>query len=70
VIQKVDGKPVTKAEMVQEIVRSKPLSTRITVDFLRNGHPVAVGLISEPLPEAADAMQTAKPRVQPSWPGQ
>lgn len=66
VIQKVDGKPVTKAEAVQEAVRAKPLNSRFAMGILRNGHPVEVGLISEQLPDGEEgAMAPLKPRVMP-----
>ncbi len=66
VIQKVDGKRVAKAEAIQEAVRSKPLNSRFSLDILRNGHPVEMGLVSEQLPDnEGGAMTPLKPRVQP-----
>jgi S1-C subfamily serine protease len=68
VIQKIDGKTVTKAEAVQEAVRAKPLNSKIAVGILRNGHPVEVGLTSEQLPESDEAMTPSRPRVRPMMP--
>lgn len=50
VIQKMDGKAISKAEAVQELVRGKPLNSKFTLGILRNGHPVEMTLTSEPLP--------------------
>ena len=52
VIRKVDGKPVLKPEAIQEAIRAKALNSRIAIDILRNGHPISVDVVSEPLPDA------------------
>jgi S1-C subfamily serine protease len=62
VIQKMDGKPVSKADTVQELVRSKPLNSRFSLLILRNGHPIEIGLTSEALP-AEGAMVPIQTRV-------
>lgn len=67
VIQKLDGKPVTKAEIVQDSIRIKPINTKISLDILRSGHPVQVGVTTEQLP-AEDAMVPFRPRVRPMYP--
>lgn len=64
VIQKVDGKAVTKPEAVQEMVRAKPLNTQISLGILRDGKPLAVSLTSEQLP-SEEALTPLKPRIQP-----
>jgi S1-C subfamily serine protease len=63
VIQKMDGKPITKAETVQELVRGKPLNSKFTLGILRNGHPIEIGLFSEPLP-AEGAFSPLQTRVR------
>jgi S1-C subfamily serine protease len=68
VIQKIDGKTVTHAEVIQEEVRAKPLNSRISIGILRNGHPVEVGLVSEQLPDNDGALLPSHPRVQPMTP--
>lgn len=68
VIQKIDGKPVTKAEAIQEAVRAKPLKSKISIGILRNGHPVEVGLTSEQLPDSDEALTPSRPRVRPMTP--
>jgi serine protease Do len=66
VIQKMDGKPVAKADTIQELVRSRPLNSKFNLSILRNGHPIEIGLVSEPLPaEGAIAPIRARMRVMP-----
>ncbi|WP_303673956.1 trypsin-like peptidase domain-containing protein [Vampirovibrio chlorellavorus] len=70
VIQKIDGKLATKADVVQESIRQKPISTKINLEILRNGHRIQVGVLSEPLPTNTDeALVPAKLRVKPLYPG-
>lgn len=64
VIQKVDGKLVNKAQAVQDVVRSKPLNSRFTLDILRNGHAAQVGLTSETLPATDAALVPSRQGVQ------
>lgn len=68
VIQKIDGKPVTHAEAIQEAVRAHPLNSRISIGILRNGHSAEVGLVSEQLPDSDDALTPSHPRVRPMTP--
>ncbi len=70
VIQKMDGKPVTQSEVVQENIRQKPLNARINLEILRNGHPIQVGVTSEQLPQDDEALAPIHPRVRPIYPGQ
>jgi serine protease Do len=68
VIQKMDGKPIAKAETVQELVRGKPLNSKFTLGILRNGHPIDIALTSEPLPsEGAFAPLQTRVRVLPQF---
>lgn len=64
VIQKMDGKAITKAETVQELVRNKPLNTRFSLSILRNGHPIQVSITSEQLP-AEEALKPLRPQIRP-----
>jgi serine protease Do len=68
VIVKVDGKPVTTAEAVQQAVRTKPLNSKLAMELLRNGHPVQVGVTSEALPENSDVLTPSRLRVTPMQP--
>jgi serine protease Do len=68
VIQKVDGKPVTHAEAIQEAVRARPLNSKMTIGILRNGHAAEVGLVSEQLPDSDGALTPVRPRVRPMTP--
>lgn len=69
VIQKIDGKLATKADVVQESIRQKPTNTKINLEILRNGHRIQVGVLSEPLPTNSDeAFAPAKLRVKPLSP--
>lgn len=70
VIQKIDGKLATKADVVQESIRQKPINTKISLEILRNGHHIQVGVLSEPLPANTDeAFAPVKLRVKPLYPG-
>jgi serine protease Do len=70
VIQKIDGKLATKADVIQESIRQKPINTRINLEILRNGHRIQVGVLSEPLPgNSEEALAPAKLRVKPLYPG-
>lgn len=69
VIQKLDGKPVTQSDVVQESIRVKPINVKINLDILRNGHPIQVGVTTEQLP-AEEAMVPIRPRVRPMFPEQ
>lgn len=69
VIQKLDGKPVLKAEVIQETIRTRPVNSRINLEILRNGHPIQVGVVSEQLPDSdSGAMTPMRPRVRPMLP--
>jgi serine protease Do len=67
VIQKLDGKLVTKAEAVQDSIRVKPINSKLNLEILRSGHPIQVGVTTEQLP-ADDAMVPIRPRVRPMYP--
>lgn len=54
VLQKIDGKPITKPELIQETVRAKPMYSKVALQILRNGHPIEVSLTSEPLPDSGE----------------
>ena len=43
---------ILKADAVQEVIRTKALHSRVSLEILRNGHPVNVALTTEALPEA------------------
>ncbi|MEM0951154.1 MAG: trypsin-like peptidase domain-containing protein [Cyanobacteria bacterium P01_H01_bin.74] len=51
IIQKVDGAAIKKAEAFQSLVKEKPVNTAITLDILRNGHPISVAVTTEQRPE-------------------
>ena len=69
VIQQVDGKAVTKAENVQDAIRVKPLNSKIGMTILRNGKPVQISVVSEPLPENINSLVPEQQRIQPMLPG-
>lgn len=70
VIQKIDGKLTNKADLIQESIRQKPINTKITLEILRNGHRIEVGVLSEPLPaNNEESLAPAKLRVKPLYPG-
>ena len=68
VLTKVDGKAVTSAEQVQLSVRQKPLNSKLSLDILRNGHPVQVSLTTEAMPENTDALTPNNLKVLPPAP--
>lgn len=71
VIRKIDGKPVLKPEGIQQAIRARELNSKIMMDILRNGHPISVGVISEPLPETNDGQpykNPVRPQLQPGRP--
>jgi serine protease Do len=68
VIRKIDGTPILKPEGIQQAIRARELHSTIMMDILRNGHPISVGVVSEPLPESSDGQaygNPVRPQLQP-----
>jgi serine protease Do len=69
VIQKVDGKAVTQPEAVQAMIHAKPLNATLILNVLRNGHPMEVKVVTQPLPESSESLVPSHLLVKPRLPG-
>ena len=66
IITSVDGKPVKSSSQLAAEVALKTPGREVTLDVLREDHPLRITVVPEPMPEMA--MASRRPRTEPTEP--